>query len=107
MRSRPLPFRMVFASILGLLAAAVARPAEAQEIKLGYVDGERIVQTYKGYKDAETSFEKQREAWNQELEKRTRELKSMDEDFKAQELMLSDAKKKEKLALLEERRRHH
>ncbi len=105
MRSRPLPFRMVFASILALLAAAVARPAVAQEIKLGYVDGERIVQTYKGYKDAETSFEKQREAWNQELEKRTRELKSMDEDFKAQELMLSDAKKKEKLALLEERRR--
>ncbi len=29
----------------------------------------------------------------------------MEEDFKAQELMLSDAKKKEKMALLDERRR--
>lgn len=68
------------------------------------MDGEKVVQSYKGYKDAETQFEKQRDAWNQELDKRTRELKSMEEDFKAQELMLSDAKKKEKLSLLDQRK---
>ena len=43
---------VVFASILVLLAAAMARPAVAQDIKLGYVDGEKVVQAYKGYKDA-------------------------------------------------------
>ena len=94
----------IFATMLALNAAAVARPAAAEEIKLGYVDGEKVVQAFKGYKDAETQFEKQRQAWNQELDKRSRELKGMEEDFKAQELMLSDAKKKEKLTLLEERR---
>jgi outer membrane protein len=100
-----LPRGTVFGTILALFAAAMARPVAAQEIKLGYVDGERIVQSFKGYKDAETQFEKQRDAWNQELDKRSRDLKAMEEDFKAQELMLSDAKKKEKLTLLEERRR--
>jgi outer membrane protein len=101
---QPLQRVGVFATMLALNAAAVARPAVAEEIKLGYVDGEKVVQAYKGYKDAETQFEKQRQAWNQELDKRSRELKAMEEDFKAQELMLSDVKKKEKLSLLEERR---
>jgi outer membrane protein len=91
--------------MVALFAAAVARPTVAQEIKLGFVDGEKVVQAFKGYKDAETQFEKQRDAWNQEIDKRTRDLKSMEEDFKAQELMLSDVKKKEKLTLLYERRR--
>jgi outer membrane protein len=101
---QPLKTVGVFATMLALYAAAVARPAVAEEIKLGYVDGEKVVQAFKGYKDAETQFEKQRQAWNQELDKRSRELKGMEEDFKAQELMLSDAKKKEKLSLLEDRR---
>lgn len=91
--------------MLVLLAAAVARPSGADEVRLGYVDGEKVVQAYKGYKDAETQFEKQRETWNQELDKRTRDLKSMEEDFKAQQLMLSDTKRKEKLTLLEDRKR--
>jgi outer membrane protein len=95
----------VFATLLALTAAAVARPAAAQDVKMGYVDGEKVLQAYKGYKDAESQFEKQRDAWNQEFEKRSRELKAMEEDFKAQQLMLSDDKRKERLTLLEDRRR--
>ncbi len=102
---RFLPIRGLSATMLGLIAAAVARPLSAQEIKLGYIDAEKVVQAYSGYKDAETQFEKQREAWNQELDARSRELRAMEEDFKAQELMLSDEKKKERLAELEKRRR--
>ena len=79
----------VFATILILIAAAVARPAVAQEIKLAYIDSEKVLQSYKGYKDAETQFEKQRDAWNQEFDKRSRDLKAMEEDFKAQQLMLN------------------
>ena len=100
-----LPIRMLSASMLCLTAAAVARPLAAQEIKLGFIDAEKVVQSFSGYKDAETQFEKQREAWNLELDARSRELKAMEEDFKAQELMLSDEKKREKLAELEKRRR--
>jgi outer membrane protein len=95
----------VFATIVALFAAAMARPAVAQDVKLGYVDGEKIVQSFKGYKDAESQFEKQRDAWNQEFDKRSRELKAMEEDFKAQQLMLSEAKRKEKIDLLDTRRR--
>jgi outer membrane protein len=100
-----LPIRVLSATMLALTAAAVARPLAAQEIKLGFIDAEKVVQSFSGYKDAEAQFEKQREAWNQELDTRSRELKAMEEDFKAQELMLSDEKKKERLSELEKRRR--
>ncbi len=83
----------------------MARPLAAQEIKLGFVDGEAAIKAFSGFRDAEAQFEKQREAWNQELDSRSRELKAMEEDFKAQELMLSDEKKREKLIELETRRR--
>ncbi len=102
---RHLLFRILSATILSLVAAAMARPLAAQEIKLGYVNTEAVVRSFSGYRDAETQFEKQREAWNQELDSRSRELKAMEEDFKAQELMLSDEKKREKLTELETRRR--
>jgi len=94
-----------FATIATLIAAAMARPVAAQTIKLGFVDGEKVVQSFKGYKDAEAQFEKQRDAWQQDVDKRSRELKAMEEDFKAQQLMLSEAKRKEKVDLLETRRR--
>jgi outer membrane protein len=103
--NRFLPIRVFSATILGLIAAAVARPLAAQEMKLGVIDAEKVVQSYSGYKDAEEQFEKQREAWNQQLDARSRELRAMEEDFKAQELMLSDEKKKERLVDLEKRRK--
>ena len=92
------------ATILCLIVTAMARPLAAQEIKLGYINAERVLQATTGYKDAEAQFEKQREAWNQEIDTRSRDLKAMEEDFKAQELMLSDAKKRAKLTELENER---
>ena len=102
---RFLPTWWISATIPALIAAALARPLAAQEIKLGYVDAEKVLQAFSGYKDAEAQFAKQREAWNLELDTRSKELKAMEEDFKAQELMLSDAKKREKLGELDQRRR--
>ena len=102
---RHLLFRFLSASILSLFAAAMARPLAAQEMKLGFVSSDKVVTAFSGYRDAEAQFEKQREAWNLELDSRSRELKAMEEDFKAQELMLSDDKKREKLTELESRRR--
>ena len=91
------------ATILCLIVTAMARPVAAQEIKLGYINAERVLQATTGYKDAEAQFEKQREAWNQEIDNRSRELKAMEEDFKAQELMLSDEKKRARLQELQTR----
>jgi outer membrane protein len=91
------------ATILCLIVTAMARPLAAQEIKLGYIDAERVLRATTGYKDAEAQFEKQREAWNQEIDNRSRELKAMEEDFKAQELMLSDEKKRTRLQELQTR----
>ncbi|MFQ5599518.1 MAG: OmpH family outer membrane protein [Candidatus Krumholzibacteriia bacterium] len=100
-----MPIRFFSATMLCLIAAAMARPLVAQEVKLGFIDAARVLQSYSGYQDAEAQYEKQKEAWNQELDTRSRELKAMEEDFKAQELMLSDTKKREKLQELQGRRR--
>jgi outer membrane protein len=100
-----LPTHLFSATILSLVAAAMARPLAAQEIKLGIVDYEKTVRAYVGYADIEAQFERQRESWNQELDRRSRELKAMEEDFRAQQLMLSDEKKRDKLVELETQQR--
>ena len=100
---QPLRIHWISATILCLIVTAMARPLAAQEIKLGYINAEKVLQASKGYKDAEAQFEKQREAWNQEIDNRSRELKAMEEDFKAQELMLSDEKKRLRLQELQTR----
>jgi outer membrane protein len=105
MMFKPLRFRTFSATILALCAAAVARPLAAQEIKLGFIHAEKVVQAYSGYKDAEAQFEKQREIWNQEIEAKSRELKAMEEDFRAQEPMLTDERRRERMQGLEQRRR--
>ena len=74
---RFLPRFLISATILILTAAAMARPLAAQEIKLGFIDAERILQAYSGYKDEEAQFGKQREAWNQEIDARSRELRRL------------------------------
>ena len=95
----------VFATMCTLLAVVMARPAAAQTVKLGYLDSDKVVKAYAGYKDAEAQFEKQKDAWKAELDKRQRDLKAMEEDLRAQQLMLSEAKRKEKTEQLEARSR--
>lgn len=104
MLDKYLRFRTVSATIVALIAAAVARPLAAEEVKLGFIHAEKVIQAYSGYKDAEAQFEKQREAWNQDIDTRTRELKAMEEDFRAQEPLLTDERRRERMSTLQQRR---
>ena len=53
--------RCRFCQYCALIAAAWPA-SRGSDVKTGVVDGEKVVQPYKGYKDAETQSKKQRDA---------------------------------------------
>jgi len=66
--------------------------------KIGYVDSDRIMSSYAPVKEAQTNFDNFAMEWQQELQQLEQELQEMQANYEAQELMLSDAKKQEKRA---------
>lgn len=95
-RSRSRLFLALFAlAAMGVLAAPRAALAEA---KLGYIDSARILSEYKMVEDAKKSFDQQANTWEKERVVMEAELDSLNAEYKNQELMLTEAMKKEKKA---------
>ena len=72
---------------LGLLAAA--RPAAAQELKIGYVDVGKVFEGFERTKTSEAALEKQGKSKEGELEGRMAELKKLRQNL---ELLNEDAR---------------
>ncbi|MBT5832460.1 MAG: OmpH family outer membrane protein [Candidatus Latescibacteria bacterium] len=73
----------------GLVGAAQA------EMKIGYIDSEKILNQYKPYLDAQKEFQRYEEELEREVSKRQNELVKMQETFERQALLLSDKRKQE------------
>ena len=84
------------AGIMLLLAAALG----AEEVKIGYVDSQRIFEEYQEYQDAQAKFEKDVEVWNVEGEQMKKEIEELAAELESQSLILSAEKKKEKQTYL-------
>jgi outer membrane protein len=80
------------AVLLSLPAAA----ASAADLKLGFIDSEKIFSAYKGTSAAQAEFQADVEKWTQDMEGRQRELEKLREDFQSQSLILSEAKRRER-----------
>ena len=80
---------------LGLLLCA-ERPAEAQILRIGFVDSQRIFDGYRGAQDAQERFTREITAWRTEADERRRALDLLRDELKDQETLLSDARKLEK-----------
>jgi len=78
-----------------LLLSCTAAVAGAEELKIGFIDSEKIFAEYQETSVAQAQFEADIQKWNQELEQRKRELQKMTEDFESQRLILSKAKQAE------------
>ncbi len=84
-----------------LLAAAAAPAARAEELlKLGYVDTARIFEQYKVAQDAQKQFDRDVEAWNHDLADLKNEIAKLKQELDNQSLVLSDAKRRDKEAVL-------
>ena len=52
---------------MGLLAlVALAPPLRAQDLKIGFVNSEELLEGYTGTRDAETAYRADVESWNRE-----------------------------------------
>jgi outer membrane protein len=78
---------------LALFAAAVFGAASAQ-MKLGYVNSEKIFTQFEGTKAAQEKFNKEVARWEQEASKRAKEITDMKEQMEKQSLLLSPERKK-------------
>ena len=82
---------IILASLLLLSSVAMA-----EEMKIGYVDSQKIFAQSPEYQEAQAKFDKDVENWNAEAEQKRKEIDVMQKELESQSLILSAEKKKEK-----------
>lgn len=65
------------------------------ELKIGYVNSEKILAQYEGVKSAQDKFDKEVAKWEQEATERQKEMQELRDQLEKQSLMLSEERKKE------------
>ncbi|MGH7493302.1 MAG: OmpH family outer membrane protein [bacterium] len=83
---------------MGVISAALmafAYPTAAQ-IKIGYVDSQKILESYKEAQDAQKQLAEVNKGWEDEARNMQRELQTKQDELESQALLLSDEKRKEK-----------
>jgi outer membrane protein len=68
----------------------------AEELKIGYVDSQRIFAQSQEYLDAQAKFDKDVENWNAEADLKRKDIETLQKELESQSLILSADKKKEK-----------
>ena len=77
-----------------MLACILAGSAFA-ELKVGFINSERIFAEYEGTKEAQERFNKEVAKWEQEATERQKEMKDLKDQLEKQSLLLSGERKKE------------
>ena len=88
------PFLLVF----------VAAVSHADDIKIGFIDSERIFAGYQGTGEAQAEFNADVDQWTAEAERRRAELDKITEEYQNQSLILSEAKRLERESEIQRKR---
>ena len=84
----------LFALLLaGVLCFSVS--ARAQEMKLGFVQVDRIMQGFPEHEDASKTYEKELESWQIQLNEYQSEIQAMEEKFQQRAMLYSPERKQE------------
>ena len=94
--------KKIVALLAILLVFGFAQIVSAQ-IKIGYVDTNRLKSEYKEFADAQAKFEAQLAAWQSKADSMQADIMKLSNDMESQKMLLSDAAKKEKEALLKKK----
>jgi outer membrane protein len=78
------------------MIACLAEISLAQDIKLGYIDSQRIFLEYRETQDAERLYKQEVEQWKAEAAGMEQEIVKLQDELRAQSLMLSEEKQREK-----------
>ena len=88
--------------LLAVLAcAALTGPARAQNVRIGFVDSQRIFNEYKSAQEAQDRFSREIQSWRTEADDRRRQVDELRNELKDQDPLLSEAKKLEKESTLQ------
>lgn len=87
--------RIFLAILLFLALTGIARPAE---LKIGYVDTQRINQEFKGAQDINKQLDKEVADWRKQEQDMKHALDSLKADYEKQKLVLSDTRRKDREA---------
>ncbi len=79
-----------------MLIAVMATAVLADELKIGYVDSQRIFAEYQEYQDAQAKYDKDVEGWYAQADQMKTEVDALIQEIEGQSLILSAEKKKEK-----------
>ncbi len=80
-----------------LVAALFLVPFSAQaQVRVAYVDIEKVLASNPDYERAQKELEEQAELWRQEIAKEYAKIDQMYRDYQAREVLLSDESKKQK-----------
>lgn len=84
-------------AVLSMLAAAMLMPvaAQGQELKIGYLDMDRLRQSYQGFRDAEEAFQKQVTAMQEQVQSRQQEVEMLKQQYEARKTMLTAARRQQ------------
>jgi outer membrane protein len=88
--------KVVMGGILIVALFIFGAGVHSAEIKIGYVDSQRILSTYPPAVDAQKELEGESAKWGQELQKMNQEFKKLQEQLDQQSLLLSEEKKRER-----------
>ncbi len=94
--SKPLCGSKCLLIVLGIVFFSFA------ELKIGYINSDRIINEYQGTKEAQEKFNKEVAKWEQEASERQKEIKTKKEQLDKQSLLLSSERKKELESQLEQ-----
>ena len=88
--------RIIIHTVFMVIASLMIVPdAISQNNKIGYVDLERIRQTYKGFKDAQSQFQKSVKDSQDKVRMMEEEVATMKQRYEARKMMLTDTKRQE------------
>ena len=84
-----------------LAVAAFSSTVNAQGMKIGFIDDEKIKSEYKEWGRAQEQWQLEQKAWTDEAQAKQDELQEMMDDYDKQKLILSEDKKKEREAAIQ------
>ena len=93
--------RSLFPLLVVLACAALAGPARAQNVRIGFVDSQRIFNEYKSAQEAQDRFGREIQSWRTEADDRRRQVDELRNELKDQDPLLSEAKRLEKESALQ------
>ncbi|MBN2289560.1 MAG: OmpH family outer membrane protein [Candidatus Glassbacteria bacterium] len=83
--------KITLAAILAIAAAALG-----QELKIGYVQVEPLMENFPEHEDASKTYEKEIASWESQLKQYQEEVAAMEEEYQQRAMLYSPEKKREK-----------